>query len=93
MEEWASPKVRLYNSQYVNLTKLTTFHSTDDKAAIKCQHQQIAAVGIAAFYNSQRGGGAAEAAEYTTAINYVESYLNQGHLSDDWVTYYNLHAI
>lgn len=34
--------------------------------------------------------GCSNGQDYEVAVNYVKGYLDQGHLSDDWVTYYNL---
>lgn len=34
--------------------------------------------------------GCSNGDDYATAVSYVKGYLDQGHLNDDWVTYYNL---
>ncbi|KAL8948626.1 MAG: hypothetical protein Q9222_005204 [Ikaeria aurantiellina] len=66
--------------------------NTDDAAAIKCQHEQISAQGVDQFYQTQRGIGYG-GSDYQKGVEYVEDYLNQGHLGDNWVTYYTLHAV
>ena len=34
--------------------------------------------------------GCSNGNDYHTAVEFVKSYLDHGHLKDDWVTYYNL---
>ncbi|KAI4182705.1 MAG: hypothetical protein L6R41_005821 [Letrouitia leprolyta] len=65
--------------------------NTDDAAAIKCQHAQMDAQGND-WYETQRGRGYG-GQEYHKAIDFVTDFLNQGHLTDNTVTYYNLHGV
>lgn len=65
--------------------------NTDDAAAIKCQHAQMDAQGDD-WYETQRGRGYG-GQEYHKAIDFVADFLNQGHLTDNTVTYYNLHGV
>ncbi|KAL8740082.1 MAG: hypothetical protein Q9190_007182 [Brigantiaea leucoxantha] len=74
--------------QYMNGQVL----NDDDAAAIKCQHEQIQELGLQGFYQAQRGvPGQGE--EYRRAVEYVKGFLDQGHLEDGMVTFYNLHAV
>ncbi|KAI4201784.1 MAG: hypothetical protein LQ346_002095 [Caloplaca aetnensis] len=66
--------------------------NTNDKAAVKCQHQQMSALGSQRWFENQRGVGYG-GAEYAKAIAYVADYLKQGHMDDGMVTYYTLHAV
>ena len=68
--------------------------NTDDQAAIWCQHDMINALGSLGFYTGQRGvGGTAGGEDYETAVNFIYSYLVDGHTTDDMATYYELHNV
>ncbi|KAL9611741.1 MAG: hypothetical protein Q9167_003627 [Letrouitia subvulpina] len=66
--------------------------NTDDAAAIKCQHEQIDKLGEGGFYEKQRGVPG-QGGSYGNAVGFIKEYLDQGHLNDDWVTYYNLNGV
>ena len=41
------------------------------------------------WFVGQRGCG--DGGDYGNAINFILNFLNQGHLTDDQITYYQLH--
>ncbi|KAI4213995.1 MAG: hypothetical protein LQ351_003399 [Letrouitia transgressa] len=83
---------RQFQGQSVSDWRNGAVLNTDDKAAIQCQHEQIENLGEGGFYEKQRGipgqGGS-----YGNAVGFIRDYLNQGHLEDTWVTYYNLPGV
>ncbi|KAI4159962.1 MAG: hypothetical protein LQ342_006178 [Letrouitia transgressa] len=64
----------------------------NETAAIICQHEQIEALGEGSFYEKQRGVPG-QGGSYGNAVGFIKNYLNQGHLKDNLVTYYNLGAV
>ncbi|MCJ1365340.1 hypothetical protein MMC16_004461 [Acarospora aff. strigata] len=68
------------------------FLNTHDVSAIRCQHEQIKALGVDTFFQNQRGVPG-EGPDYAKGVDYIKNYLNQGHLTDNFVTFYNLHAV
>ena len=68
--------------------------NTDPASTIACQHEMIQKLGRDEFNVQHRGaGGAAGGQDYGNAVQFIVDFLNQGHMSDDEVTYYNLHPV
>ena len=64
----------------------------DDKLAIECQHQQMAALGFPRWWEEQRGIKE-EGGIYADAVGHVQRYLEGGHMRDGWANWYQLHAV
>lgn len=75
--------------------------NTDDAAAIKCQNEQVSALGQDKWFAGQRyaqsglTGQADQSSiqQYKSGVTSIQAYLNQGHLTDDMATYANVGAV
>ena len=97
--------LRHFSSQFTGQTtadwKNGFVLNNDLKADIKSLHDVIAAVGVEKWFAGQRNGQTGfeeqsvsdDIATYTTAIKYIQCWLEDGHLNDDQRVIYNVQHI